>query len=330
MISVNLDSIDRNLISLVQTAFPLTVEPYADLGLKLGLGGDEVIRRIDQLKAKDIIRQISPVLDARSLGYQTTLVAMRVVESQLDKAAQVIIEHPGVSHGYERDHHFNFWFTLAIPPTADKETELQKLTGSIKAEAAFTLPAIKLFKIRAYFAVDGDGASMAEAGIQSGGILPQKAVLSRADKLVINGLQQDLPLVSRPFTAISVRLGMDVEDILACCRSLKQRGVVRRFAAAINHKQAGFKANAMACWKASPDMVDVAGRKLASLKEVSHCYERKTNPLWWYNLFAVIHGHTREECQEVASKISVETGLRDYVLLFSTKEFKKVRVKYLV
>jgi len=330
MSNMNLDSIDRKLLNLVQVEFPLTKEPYADLGVRLGIDGDEVIHRIEQLKTKGIIRQISPVLGARSLGYQITLVAMRVAENQLDKAERLIAEHTSISHGYERDHHFNLWFTLAIPPTTDIETELQQLTSPIDVEAIFALPAIKLFKIGAYFAMGEDSQSAADTVIQRGGVLPQKVELSQIDRLIINELQQDLPLIPRPFTVMSARLGMDVEDFLAQCQSLKRRGVMRRFGAAIDHKRAGFKANAMACWLAPPDVVDVVGRKLASLKEVSHCYERKTNPLWRYNLFAVIHGHTREACQEIASKVAGETGLMDYVLLFSTKEFKKVRVKYLV
>ncbi len=327
---MNLDSVDRKLLSLLQAEFPLTKEPFAHLGLRLGIGGDEVLYRIEQLKAKEIIRQISPVLDARSLGYQTTLVAMRVAEDQLDEAARVIVEHPGVSHGYERDHHFNLWFTLAIPPAADIETELKQLTSSTDVEAVFALPAVKMFKIGAYFATDGNSQLATGSVTQPGGLLPQKAELSQIDRLVINELQQDLPLILRPFTVISARLGMDIEDLLVQCRSLKQRGIIRRFGAAINHRQVGFKANAMACWIAPPEAVDIAGRKLALLREVSHCYERKTNPLWRYNLFAMIHGHARKACQEVARKVSDETGLTDYVLLFSTREFKKVRIKYLV
>src|SRR3972149_576846 len=111
MSSMKLDSIDRKLLNLLQAEFPLTVEPYAELGWQLGIDGEEVIHRIEQLKVAEIIRQISPILDARSLGYRSTLVAMRVAESRLDKAAQVIVEHPGVSHAYQRDHQFNFWFT---------------------------------------------------------------------------------------------------------------------------------------------------------------------------------------------------------------------------
>ena len=120
---MQLDSIDRKLLNRLQAEFPLTVEPYAELGLPLGIDGEEVIRRIEQLKVVGIIRQISPVLDARSLDYRTMLVAMRVAENQLDKAAQVIVEHPGVSHAYERDHHFNLWFTLAIPQELKMEME---------------------------------------------------------------------------------------------------------------------------------------------------------------------------------------------------------------
>jgi DNA-binding Lrp family transcriptional regulator len=325
---MHLDSIDKKLLNLVQVEFPLTREPYADLGVQLGIDGDEVIRRIEQLKEKGVIRQISPVLDARSLGYQTTLVAMRVAENQLDRAERLIIKHPGVSHGYEREHNFNLWFTLTVPPTADMEAELQQLTGPIGAEVVFDLPAVKVFKLNTYFDMVGDGRTMAATAAQPGGVLPREVKLSQTDRLVINELQQDLPLVPMPFAAMAERLGMDVEHLLAQCQSLLERGIMRRFGAAINHSRAGFKANAMACWVAPPDMVDVAGRKLASLREVSHCYQRKTNPVWQFNLFAMIHSHTREACQEIVNKASHQTGLTDYVLLFTTKELKKVRIKY--
>ncbi len=327
---MDLNGIDRKLLNILQSEFPLTSEPYADLGLQLGIGADEVLHRIGQLKSQGIIRQISPVLDARSLGYQTTLIAMRVAESRLDIAEKVIGEHPGVSHAYERDHHLNFWFTLAIPQGADIESELEQLTGSIGAEDAFTLPATKLFKLRAYFDMNEGGQAADDTGVQPGGVLSREAQLSQTDRAVINELQQDLPLIPMPFTVMATRLGINVADLLGQCQSLKQRGIIRRFGAAINHRQAGFKANAMTCWVAPADVVDIAGQKLASLREVSHCYERKTNPLWQYNLFAMIHGHSKEACREIADKVSRETGLTDYVRLFSTREFKKTRVKYLV
>ncbi len=325
---MQLDSNDRRLLNLIQAEFPLTREPYTDLGQRLGTSDNEIVERISQLKRTGIIRLIGPVLDSRSLGYYTTLVAMRVAETDLGKAEKVIAAHPGVSHGYEREHHFNVWFTLALPQASDIETELEQLTRSTYAEAAFSLPAIKMFKIGAYFDMSGDGENALAA-------LPSRAParqveLSHADRLIINELQQDLPLIPAPFNAMAKRAGMEVEQFLAGCLSLQERGVIRRFSASVNHKNAGFTANAMSCWTVPADKIDVAGQKLALLKEVSHCYERKTNGLWRYNLFAMFHGHSRETSQEIAEKIARETGLTDYVLLYSTKEFKKTRVKYSV
>ncbi|MDP2930878.1 MAG: AsnC family transcriptional regulator [Chloroflexota bacterium] len=324
-----LDNIDRKLLGLLQMDFPLTGEPYADLGLKLGISGDEVMQRIHQLKSAGIVRQLSPVLDARRLGYRSTLVAMKVPTERLETARQVIVEHPGVSHGYERDHEFNVWITLAVPRGVDIDAEMAKLASATGAEVIFGLPAVKVFKLRTYFGADGEAPSSANNGSETA--LPSReAELSRLDKLVINGLQQDLPLAPEPFAPLAAQLGMDVVDFLAQCRSLLARGIMRRFGAAINHHGAGYKANAMTGWAVPPALVDAVGRKLASLREVSHCYERKTNALWKYNLFAMIHGSTRESCRETVSQVSGETGLTDYVVLFSTREFKKIRVKYLV
>jgi DNA-binding Lrp family transcriptional regulator len=323
-----LDASDRKLLNLIQTEFPLTEEPFAGLARRLGTGYNEVVGRIARLKERGIIRLIGPVIDSRSLGYRTTLVAMEVAGANVEKAEQVIAGQPGVSHGYRRDHRFNIWFTLVLPPEGDIEAELRKLTQSTGAEIAFSLPALKVFKIGAYFDMDEDGLT-APASLRKSA-LTSRVELSGVDKLIINELQQDLLLVPRPFSEMAEKAGMGVAQLLARCQSLRERGVIRRFSASINHRKAGFTANAMSCWEVPPDKVDAAGRKLASLKEVSHCYERKTNRYWRYNLFVMIHGRSREVCRDVAERISRETGLTDYALLYSTKEFKKTRVKYLV
>jgi DNA-binding Lrp family transcriptional regulator len=322
------DISDRELLNLIQTEFPLTGEPFADLAWRLGTDVDEVIQRITRLKEIGIIRMIGPVIDSRSLGFHTTLVAMKVTEANLERAEQVISSQSGVSHGYERNHQFNVWFTLALPPARDIETELRKLTKSTGAEIAFSLPAVKVFKIGAYFDMDEDWQTGLE--INPKGVLAGQVELSNTARLIINELQQDLALVPAPFSTMAEKTGMDVEQFLDGCRSLQQQGVIRRFSASINHRKAGFTANAMSCWVATPDKIEVVGQKMASLKNVSHCYERKTNQFWHYNLFAMIHGHSRELCQEIAEGVSDETGLTNYALLYSIKEFKKTRIKYLV
>jgi len=326
---MRLDSVDQKLLGLLQARFPLTSKPYAELGLSLGIAEDEVIHRIEEMKTKGLIRQISPVLDARCLGYKTTLVAMRVAETHLDRAAKFLTEHPRVSHAYEREHQFNLWFTLSVPDTADLDAELLRLADMIEAEAFFDLPMVKVFKLRTYFSSDEDDQPEVPAGIPNGAT-SQSVHLSPVEREVINELQQDLPLISRPFLEMSVRLRIGEEKFLAQCQSLLSRGIIRRYGASVNHRGAGFAANAMTCWAVPKEMVEVIAEKLVPLKQVSHCYERKTNPEWHYNLFAMIHGHTRDLCQGIVDRVSAEADITDYVLLFSTREFKKTRVIYQV
>jgi DNA-binding Lrp family transcriptional regulator len=326
---MRLDRVGQRLLGLLQTRVLLTSKPYAELGQSLGVAEDEVIRRIEQMKLKGLVRQISPVLDARRLGYKTTLIAMRVEETHLDRAARFLTEHPGVSHAYEREHQFNLWFTLAVPDTVDTDSELLQLADMIEAEVAFDLPMVKVFKIRTYFSLDEDDHPKLPVGTPNG-VTRQGVYLSTIDRKVINELQQDLPLISRPFTEMSARLRIDEGKFLTQCQSLLSRGIIRRFGASVNHRRVGFAANAMTCWAVPAEKAEVIAEKLVLLKQVSHCYERKTNPEWHYNLFAMIHGHAREQCQGIADKVSIETGFTDYVLLFSTREFKKTRILYRV
>jgi DNA-binding Lrp family transcriptional regulator len=323
------DSVDQKLLGLLQAGFPLTGRPYTDIGLNLSIPEDEVIRRIAQMKVKGLVRQISPVLDAGSLGYKTTLIAMKIAEIHLDRVARLLTEHPRVSHAYEREHQFNLWFTLAVPDAADMGAELLRLAGMIESEAFFDLPTVKVFKLRTYFSSDEDDEPEVLAGTPDGNV-HQEVYLSSVDRRVINELQQDLSLISRPFAEMSARLGMDEEKFLVQCQALLSRGIIRRYSASVNHRRVGFSANAMTCWAVPAEKVEVIAEKLMPLRQVSHCYERKANPEWRYNLFAMIHNHTREQCQGIADKISAETGLTDYVLLFSTREFKKTRVIYQV
>ena len=328
MLSTGIDHNDRKLLSLLQTGFPLTREPYVDLGLKLGITADEVIDHIRNLKVKKIVRLISPVLEARKLGYQSTLVAMKITGNRIDRAEQFLTRHEGVSHGYEREHDFNIWITLSLPYEADLRSELQILSSHTGAEAIITLPALKVFKLRTSFGLDED--SLAEADITTVSTLPQMADLSTTDRLIINALQHDLPLTADPFAPLAKRLDMSIDTLLQHCRSLLQREVIRRYGASINHYNAGYRANAMTCWIVPPGKVDSIGHKVASFRQVSHCYERKPNPPWRYNLFAMIHSQSKTGCRQIADKISADIDLSDHAVLFSTKEFKKTRITYRV
>ena len=196
---MKLDNTDKKLLNIVQAEFPLTREPFSVLGGQLGVSSDEAMRRIERLKAEGIVRLIGPVFNAGRLGYQTTLVGMKVAAERLNEAAQIISEHPRVSHCYERNHDFNFWFTLAMPTEEDIETELHKLGDRIKANATLNLPAVRVFKIGAYFNIGGGDSPVPNAGVDSTGVLSNDVELSPTDRAVVNELQQDLPLTARPF-----------------------------------------------------------------------------------------------------------------------------------
>ncbi|MDI6814503.1 MAG: AsnC family transcriptional regulator [Dehalococcoidales bacterium] len=327
---MHLDDIDKKLVNAVQKDFLLIREPFSALGLRLGISCDEVLRRIERLKADGVVGQIGPVFDARRLGYLTTLAAIQVTENQVAQAAKVINQHPGVSHCYQREHHFNLWFTLAVPVSTDMENELHKLGSLVGAEVVLNLPAVRVFKIGAYFDVAGDDDLLPNSSVSHTSLLSENIDLSPTERAVINELQTDLPLVSRPFDLVSARLAMNVEEFLNQCRSLQQRGIMRRFGALIRHSRVGFVANAVVCWVAEPTIVEVAGKKVAEFREISHCYQRRTTHLWPYNLFGVIHSRSREDCKGIVARISQKTSLDKYVVLFSSREFKKARVKYLV
>ncbi|MBN1691241.1 MAG: Lrp/AsnC family transcriptional regulator [Dehalococcoidia bacterium] len=319
---------ENRLLGMLQSGFPLCREPYDEMGAGLGISGDAVIIRIVNLKKQGIVRQISPVLDARKLGFQSTLIAMKVDSSHTKSAEDYLMAHSGISHGYEREHEFNIWVTLSVPPRADLQAEVTNISAGSHARETIALPAVKVFKLRTNFSHNEDTSE--EEDVLSGNGLPVRARLSKADKQIINGLQHDLPLSADPFTPLARSLGMDVDEMLAHSRALLRRGIIRRYGASINHRNAGYRANAMTCWYAPAGRVDELGRLLASDRHVSHCYERLTIKPWHYNLFAMVHSRDKAACLQIIERMAAVTGLTKYVVLFSIKEFKKTRILYRV
>ena len=332
----DLDVSDRQLSNVLQSSFPLVEEPFDEIGRGLGLSGDEVIRRVETLKGKHVVRQISAIFDTRRLGYKTLLVAMRFPADKLDAAAQVINEHPGVSHNYARDGAYNLWFTLAVPPYESLEDTIEEMANRTGAETYRLMPTIRFFKIGVNFdMVKNESAAdeyySPDGYNQSGGeSWKQAAPVTDFEIEVIRELQEDLPLVRRPFEAMAERLGIDHDALFAAAESFQQRGIMRRFSAVLHHRRAGFKSNAMVVWKVPEERSVEVGNIMASSPWVTHCYERPTFPDWKYTHFTMIHATSQDKCEEVAADISEQTAIDDYMLLYSTREYKKTRVRYFV
>lgn len=331
---MEVDNIDKKLLTIIQREFPLIREPFSLLGLNLDVSATDVIKRIGRLKKTGIVRLIGPVLNPKNLSYRTTLAAAIIPASRLSLASEVISRHPGISHGYLRDHEFNLWFTLAVPAMDDLENEVRKLGKQTRSSCILNLPAIRMFKIGAYFNVYGGepGLPQRERRGNRNATNGGNKKLSPTDRIVINALQQDLPLVEKPFDAISSKLSMEPDMFLWYCRNLLRRGIMRRFSASINHNKLGYAANAMVCWVVPADGVDNAGHRVASFPEVSHCYERQTSSKWPYNLYAMVHADEKKNCRALTDKITIEARLDTDALamLFSTREIKKTRIIYKV
>lgn len=148
------------------------------------------------------------------------------------------------------------------------------------------------------------------------------------DKKVIGLIQGDFPLDPRPFAVMAEKIGISEAEFVERVRSLKKRGVIRRFGATLRHQEAGFSSNAMIAWVVPEREVDKAGETMAQFREVTHCYQRRPQKDWKYNLYTMIHGDNENECFKIAQRISHETGIEEYLLLFSEKEFKKTSMKY--
>ena len=328
-----MDDRDRRLLNTLQSDFPLLSRPFQALGATVDLTEAEAIDRIADLKRHRIIRQISAIFDTRSLGYKSSLVAMKVPPEKLEAAARVVNGHPGVSHNYKRSHAFNLWFTVAVPPDSDLEWTVQRLHDLAGADSTRILPTLRLFKIGVQLDMEGkSGAERDESpeGAYSEVRRPKagRDGLRPADIAAIRELQLDFPLLPEPYRPMAERMGISEEALFEVAGRLQAQGYLRRVAAVLHHREAGFRANAMGVWVVPPERSEEVGKIMGSFRGVSHCYLRPTYPDWPYSIFTMVHGKEAEDCQQVIRAISDATGITEYAMLYSTKEYKKIRLKY--
>jgi len=324
-----LDRIDQELLNLVQVEFPVVPAPFATLGETLGVSEGDVIERLGALKKNKIIRQISAIFDTRALGYRSSLIASRAPIDHVDEVAAVMSDHPGVSHNYRRDHEFNIWWTIAVPPTSSLEEHVDAVHTLAGAEQTRLMQTIRMFKIGVDLDMTGKRPMDAKTTLPAYKASAKAGEALDAHEIaVLRELQEDIALEPAPFVGMAERIGTTEDDVISTYRRFVDDGRCRRFAAVLHHRQAGFVANAMSVWKVPEDRIDDVGMQMAGFAAVSHCYQRPTYPDWPYNLFGMLHGRTKGDCEEAADAISRETGVSEHAMLYSTKEYKKVRVRY--
>jgi DNA-binding Lrp family transcriptional regulator len=236
-----------------------------------------------------------------------------------------------VSHNYLRNHAFNMWFTIAVEEDSKLGLQgtldlLQELTG---AESIRQLPTLKLFKIRMDLDMAGGTEELATAGVATEPAELERQPYDDFDRAVIRVTQGDLPVVPEPYTAAAAELGVTVDALIEHLHGMVERGLLRRVAAILFHRRAGFSANGMGVWKVPEDKVLEIGPRMASFRGISHCYQRPTYEDWPYQLFTMAHGRSKEECDAVLDAVANSVpDLQDRAILYSSTEFKKIRLLY--
>ncbi|MBT3784818.1 Lrp/AsnC family transcriptional regulator [bacterium] len=316
----------EELLHWLQEGLPLVARPFSKLAEKLGCTEEDILGEIEVLKKEKIIRRLCPIFDTKLLGYDSALVAFRVNSERIELIADDISSHPGVSHNYERNHDFNLWFTIATEQ--DSRLGLERTVAALASkngvEDFSILRSTRTFKIGVKLSKLAESSDREQVSQKVHEVHP----LLPLEKEVVQLCQRDLQLVSEPFNDYANELGMTVDSLLEVLANLKERGVLRRLAALLFHRKVGFKANGMSVWSVPPEECEKAGMIMASFRGVSHCYERTTSKFWPYNVYAMIHGQSEAEVEEIVGTIKEETGLNKALILYSTREFKKRRINY--
>jgi DNA-binding Lrp family transcriptional regulator len=236
-----------------------------------------------------------------------------------------------VSHNYLRNHDFNMWFTIAVEEDSALGLQgtldvIQELTG---AESIRQLPTLRLFKIRMDLELVGGTDELAKSAVAEEPIELGKQPYDELDMAVIRATQGDMPIVAEPYAAAAAELGMSVDALIQHLRGMVDRGLLRRVAAILFHRRAGFSANGMGVWQVPDEHIAEVGPRMAAYRGISHCYQRPTYADWHYSIFTMAHGRSKEECDAILDAIAADNPeIQDRATLYSSTEFKKIRLLY--
>ena len=330
--AIPLDETDKRLMNLLQSSFPLDPEPFRLIAAEAEIEVDEVIERTARLLDERIIREITPIFDTRALGYESMLVAAKVDSENPQRAAAIVNSHPGVSHNYLRTHDFNLWFTIATPPDSPLGLDgtLEVLMRETGAESMRELPTLTLFKINMNLEMEKGTDALASAVDASPPRELDAQPYDERDIAVIRAIQGPMEAIERPYDPVAAELGIETEELLSHLGGMVDRKILRRVAAILYHRRAGFSANGMGVWKVPEEEIMETGRRMASFRGISHCYQRPTYEDWPYSVFTMAHGRSKEECDAILDSIADECGIGPdgRATLYSSTEYKKIRLHY--
>ena len=305
-----------------QRDFPITAQPFEQLGGIVGAGETATLATLERLQAQGVISRVGAVFAPRRVG-ASTLAALAAPAERFEEIAAQVSARAEVNHNYQREHHYNLWFvaTAADPPA------LANVLGAIEREtgcAVLSFPLEQEYHIDLGF--DLTSAHKHHIAIPDTPVREPDAV----EKQLIAALQPGLEFVARPFARLGERVGMSESDVLKRLTGWLDEGLIKRFGVVVRHHELGYRSNAMVVFDVPDADVDRIGQQLAAEPGVTLCYRRTRNlPDWPYNLFCMVHGRSREEAQPRIDHLGRLAGLPAQAL-FSTRRFKQCGARYFV
>lgn len=330
---MELNELDKRVLTEIQGGFPISASPYCDLAASLGSTESDMLTSVEKMRDTGVIRRIGAIFDSARLGYRSTLCAIAAPPERVEEVAAIVSAYPNVTHNYQREDRYSVWFTVIAPSQERIGEILREIAGETGIDDILDLPAIRLFKIKVDFDFTGERGDVAEVPPVVKPAEVAAVVLTDDERELARLLQADLPQFEHPFAVLADMLqgrGVDATEVwvLDRVRSWVASRVIRRFGAAIKHHKTGFTANAMGVWDCPDERVEEVGTIMASFPEVSHCYERPRAATWPANLYTMIHGRSRAEVEATAARIRDAVGLATPRLLYSVREFKKTSMTY--
>lgn len=324
--STHLTLVDIKILNHIQQKFPVCHQPFKTLSSDLGIPEDEVLNRIKVLKEEGFIRRITPLFDPGKLGYVGTLIAMKVPAERIDEVAKIINEYPEITHNYQRVSEYNMWFTLIVRSNEDIERIITQIKAKTKIDHILNLKRLNRFKMAAVFEVEKfPPPEFDEDEISQ----PQKIFsLDELDKKILKELQESVPLISKPYEFISQKIGIDETKLFEKIRWYKNIGIIKRVRTVLDHYKVGMDENVMVVFKVEPVEIVKLAKIMSLYPQVTHCYERAISSDWQYNLFVMLHGRTKQECEKIISSILQKTNITIYQKLYTQRELKKSTPRY--
>ena len=324
-----MDELKRRLIDEWQGGFPLCERPFAVMAEQLNTDEAAVLQILQDLLADGTLTRFGPLYQIERMGGAFSLAALQVPETDFERIAAIVNGFPEVAHNYRRDHVLNMWFVLATETSAEIADTVARLEKATKLPV-FNFPKEKEYFIEARFGVGASGVNHTQSTHDSSSKITLSLERLAQLRPLIHATQAGLPLTLQPYHTLATQLNSDVMTVITGLQNLLEAGAIRRIGVVPNHYRIGYTANGMSVWNVTDERVDELGAQVGALQFVTHCYRRPRHlPHWPYNLFAMIHGASRDEVTTKAEQIAEILGknCRTHTILYSTQILKKTGLR---